>query len=80
MNATMLIGISGATIILIFFLLNQLHKINKDSLSYDMANFIGALLLAIYAVLLLSLPFVILNGAWALFSLRDIFFDLKNRR
>ncbi len=76
----MLIGISGAAIILIFFLLNQTHKISSDSLSYDIANFIGALLLLIYAVLLSSLPFAILNGVWALVSLRDIFFDLKNRR
>lgn len=80
MDATMIIGISGAVIILVFFLLNQMHKISNDGLLYDSANFIGALLLVIYAVLLSSLPFAILNGAWALFSLRDIFFDLKNRK
>lgn len=80
MDTTMIIGISGATIILALFLLNQTHKIGSDSLLYDIANFIGALLLLIYAVLLSSLPFAILNGVWALFSLRDIFFGLKSRK
>ena len=74
MSMTMLIGISGTAIILVSFLLNQIHKISSDSLPYDIANFIGALLLVIYAVLLNSLPLAILNGVWALFSLRDIFF------
>lgn len=80
MDITTIIGISGAAIILVFFLLNQTHKISSNSLPYDIANFIGAFLLVIYAVLLSSLPFAILNGAWALFSLRDIFFDLKNSK
>lgn len=80
MDIKTLIGISGAAIILIFFLLNQLHRLSSDSLVYDIANFIGGLLLAIYAILISSTPFIILNGVWTLVSLRDTFVDLKRIR
>lgn len=79
MDITLIIGISGATVILTFFLLNQTHKISNDSLVYDGANFVGGLLLIVYAALLLSLPFIILNIIWTLFSLRDFFRGLRRK-
>ncbi len=75
---TLLIGISGAAIILVAFLLNQLNKWKNDSFIYDFANFIGSLLLVIYAILLSSYPFLILNGVWAAFSLKDVVRKLLN--
>lgn len=75
-----IIGSLGATIILIFFLLNQFHKISIDSIWYDVFNFLGSLLLVIYAYLLSSWPFFVLNIIWATFSLKDIFTDLALRR
>ncbi len=76
-NDTMVtfIGISGASIILVFFLLNQFHKIDRDSIWYDIGNFIGSGLLVIYAYLISSIPFLILNAVWAIASLRDVFSD-----
>ncbi len=83
MDIALLIGIAGATIILVFFLLNQFHKINRDSLVYDLANTIGAGLLLYYAFLIGSVPFMILNLIWGGFSLRDAINSLlgssKNR-
>jgi uncharacterized protein with PQ loop repeat len=79
MDITTIIGVSGAAIILVFFLLNQAYKIKNDSLLYDGANFIGGLLLVIYAFLLSSLPFMILNAVWALFSLRDLFREIQRK-
>ncbi len=73
MDLTTLIGSAGAAIILIAFFLNQTHKLSQDSLKYDVANLIGSGLLVIYAVLLSSIPFAILNGVWFLVSLRDTF-------
>lgn len=77
MNTTLIIGILGAAIILAFFLLEQTNKVNNKSLWYDGGNFIGSALLVIYAILLSSIPFLILNGVWAIFSLKDVFIDLK---
>jgi nicotinamide riboside transporter PnuC len=66
------IGIIGATIILVLFLLNQFNKLKNNNIWYDGGNFVGSVLLAIYAVLLNSTPFLILNFIWAVFSLRDV--------
>jgi lipid-A-disaccharide synthase-like uncharacterized protein len=80
MDTTTLIGTSGAALILITFVLNQSHKLSNDSLIYDALNFIGSGLLLLYAILLSSLPFAILNSVWAIISLRDIFRDLKSAK
>ena len=73
---TIIIGTLGAFIILVFFILEQLNKVPNSSLLYDAGNFIGSALLVAYAILLSSIPFAILNGIWALFSLKDVILDL----
>ena len=80
MDTTTLIGSTGAAIILIAFFLNQTHKLSQDSLKYDVSNLIGSGLLVIYAVLLSSVPFAILNGVWFLVSLRDTFSDSRRKK
>lgn len=77
MDMTTLIGATGAAILLLAFILNEVHVWSEDDLSYDFANFAGAALLLWYAWILGSWPFGILNGVWALVSLRDIFRDMK---
>jgi len=72
-----IIGTLGALIILVFFILEQLNKVPNSSLLYDASNFIGSTLLVIYAILLSSIPFAILNGIWAVFSLKDVMLDLR---
>lgn len=56
------IGIIGASTILVEFILNEVHKLTTESLWYDLLNMLGALGLAIYAYLLGSIPFLVLNG------------------
>ncbi len=80
MSLPTIIGATGAFIILVLFTFEQAHKLNRDSLAYDSWNFIGAGLLLIYAIILSSIPFAILNGVWAVVSLRDIFSDLRRKR
>ena len=76
---TLIIGVLGATIILVLFIVEQSHKISNDSLFYDVGNFVGSVLLVVYAYLLSSVPFFILNLVWAAFSLKDIFVDFKKK-
>jgi len=71
------IGIIGAGIILVFFLLNQSHKIDRDSLRYDIGNLVGSSFLIYYSWLIEATPFLVLNLIWAISSLRDIFTDTR---
>ncbi len=77
MELIKLIGTGGATVILIAFILNQLHLWKSTSLKYDVANFIGGVLLVIYAYKIGSYPFTVLNTVWALVSFRDIIIDIR---
>lgn len=79
MSITTLIGSAGATIILVAFLLNQAHKISQDSLNYDLLNLVGSGLLVVYAVLLSSIPFFLLNCVWFLSSSRDVILDIHRK-
>lgn len=79
MDSTSLIGVIGAVIILTAFLLNQTNKLKNDAILYDLLNFCGSVLLTVYAILLNSIPFVILNIIWGGVSLRDILFTIYQK-
>jgi hypothetical protein len=72
-----IIGISGAAIILIAFVMNQLHKWKDTDLIYDASNALGSLLLIVYSYYLNSVPFIILNTVWFAVSAKDVFLKLK---
>ncbi len=72
MDTLTLVGIIGTGIILISFVLNQLGKWSAESRSYGTANAVGSLILVGYAVMLDSIPFIILNSVWFVVSFRDV--------
>lgn len=74
------IGIAGAALVLLAYLLSELGVWSDESVSYDAVNAIGSAILIIYAMLLGSIPFVVLNGAWFLLSIRDGIRDMRQRR
>lgn len=61
-------GFIGVTLLLLAFFLNLKDKIKTDSLTYLLLNFFGAGIACLASVLLNYLPFVILEGCWALVS------------
>ncbi len=71
-----LIGIVGMVLILFAFFMNQTHRWKDDDLIYDTTNLAGGILLSIYAVMLNSWPFLILNCIWSLVSARDVYLDI----
>lgn len=71
------IGILGASLILIAFILEQFKIWKNDWLRYDAVNLIGSILLVWYGLMINGYPFVVLNGIWALVSLRDVIIDLR---
>lgn len=75
------LGALGAGLILLAFILGQLHIWKDTYFIYDFINFLGSGLLIYYAWIGSAWPFFILNTVWALLSLRDMINDLtRNTR
>jgi hypothetical protein len=72
MEVTEVIGAVGATVLLIAFFMNQTNRWRNDMLIYDLTNFVASTLLMIYAVALGNPIFVLINGVWGIFSLKDV--------
>ena len=66
---SILIGLTGMTLILLAFLLDELGKLSQKDKSYQVMNILGSGLLAWYAILLGSWPFLILNIVWCAVAL-----------
>ena len=79
MSLVLFIGILGAGLVLLAFILGQLHVWKDTSLIYDLVNFIGAVLLIVYGLMIEGYPFAVLNGVWALVSLRDVVIDIRKK-
>ena len=73
-----LTGTIGVTLLLTAYVLLQLKKIKAQDISYASLNFIGAALAMCSSYGIGFFPFVILEGVWALVSLRMIILRLKN--
>ncbi len=64
-----IISIFGALAVLGAFAANQLGWITPSQLSYTLANFVGAAILTVVAIVDRQMGFVLLQGVWALVSL-----------
>jgi len=73
MNLITVLGIIGASLVLLGFVGNRLRYWRADERLYLFVNAIGSGLLIGYSVLIESWPFVVLNVVWLLFSLNTIF-------
>jgi len=67
------ISVLGALAILIAYAANQFGWIKPSQLSYTVANFVGAGILMVVAILDRQIGFVLLQGGWTLVSLWGIF-------
>lgn len=79
MTQTDLVGFIGVTILLVAFFLNLTDKLKKDSLTYLTMNFIGAAIACFASILMNYLPFIILEGCWAVVSAISVFIYFKNK-
>jgi len=66
MSTSDAIATIGVAMLLLAFLLNQRGRLAEDSLAYLLLNFIGAALAGFAAWLAGVIPFVVLEGVWAL--------------
>ena len=66
------ISIVGALTILAPFVANQLGWISSSRVLYAGANFLGAAILTVVAIIDEQVGFIVVQGAWALVSLVGI--------
>ena len=67
-----LIGFVGVALLLVAFLLNLLKMMRSDGHLYRGLNLVGAGLACYSSYLISFMPFVVLEGAWALVALAAI--------
>lgn len=72
MDIYLIVGVVGAFITLIAFVLNQFGKLDEKQFSYDLLNLVSSTMLLVYALHSMVIPFIITNIVWALVSLRDV--------
>jgi hypothetical protein len=73
------IGSIGVFQILLAYFLNITGKIKIKELSFILLNFIGATMACIASILLKYLPFIVLEGVWAIVSLYSLIKFHKKR-
>ena len=69
MNTVDWIGFVGVFQILLAYVLNVFGKLEKKDLTFILLNLIGASLACLASILMKYMPFIILEGVWALVSL-----------
>ena len=77
MNFTDWLGFVGVALILLAYILNVTNKVTNTSYIFIILNLIGASVACAASILLEYLPFVLLEGIWALISLISLFKKLK---
>ena len=63
------IGFIGVFQILLAYMLNIFGKLEKKDLTFILLNLIGASLACLASILMKYMPFILLEGIWALVSL-----------
>jgi NADH:ubiquinone oxidoreductase subunit 6 (subunit J) len=64
-----IISIAGAVLILTAFGANQLDRMKRETIAYQLLNFIGGVCLCITAVHTMQYGFIMLEGTWSVLSL-----------
>lgn len=72
MQAVDWLGFVGVFQILLAYFLNVTGKVTNNSLVFILLNLIGATMACIASLLLDYLPFIILEGIWALIALYSL--------
>ena len=72
MQAVDWLGFIGVFQILLAYFLNVTGKVANSSLAFILLNLVGAAMACLASVILNYLPFIILEGIWALIALYSL--------
>jgi hypothetical protein len=78
-DATTLVGSAGVALLLLAFVLNLFGRLRANGPAYMGLNFVGAALACYASWLLDFMPFVVLEGVWALVALAGVPRALRER-
>jgi predicted anti-sigma-YlaC factor YlaD len=68
-----LLSLAGAALVLVAFVALQLGRMEREDVAFNVLNFAGSVLLAWVAIVDHRLGFIVLEVAWATFSLIPLF-------
>ncbi len=68
-DLNLIIGMAGMVMLLAAFALNLLKLLKENSYIYILLNIFGAGILVYHAIVVDSIPFMILETVWALFAI-----------
>lgn len=77
MNTNDLIGIIGVGLILLAYFLNIFSLIKKDGEVYYLLNIVGSIIACLASVLIHYVPFIFLEGTWAIVSVFGLLKSIK---
>ena len=63
---TLFVGFSGMSLILLAFILNVFTKLQSSNTNFLLLNLCGSICMIVYALLIGSIPTLILNVVWAI--------------
>ena len=75
-----IVGLIGVVLILIAYYLLEIDKIGRETLSYPMLNFVGAVLILFSLLYEFNLPAVMMELSWVAVSLMGIRRVLKQEK
>lgn len=75
-----LIGTTGVVLLLLAFFLNLTRRLPSDHTAYLGLNFIGAALACYSSYLIAFMPFVVLEGTWAIVAAAGLIRASRSRR
>jgi hypothetical protein len=68
----LIFGIFGAAAVLVAYLAELFGRVTPENRLFMLANLIGSIFLFIYALMLGSIVFMVMNSVWALGSLYEL--------
>ncbi len=80
MNSIDWIGFIGVFLILLAYILNVVGKLDHKDLAFILLNLIGAALACFASALMEYVPFIILEGVWAMVSLISLFKYIRRQK
>lgn len=75
---SVIVGSTGVLLLLLAFFLNLFKILMQDTKTYAILNVVGAGLSCYASVLISYMPFVVLEGTWAIVALIGLIRLLKN--